>query len=138
MKDSCVAEDSFAVSNLEVTYKYYYSRHWESVTGDNFRNLMTTDDISNLVSEDTDLQTYPRCPKTCSVSSIVDSDGADMTSSTDFEYTNFNSATGSYDFEWLEAGESTFINTAIYPYTLTFTVTCALDRDENAGSVTIT
>lgn len=49
VKDSCVAEDSFAVADLEVTYKYYYSRHWESVTGDNFRNMMTTDDISNLV-----------------------------------------------------------------------------------------
>ena len=60
-----------------------------------------------------------------------------MTSSTDFEYTNFNAATGSYDFEWLEAGESTFLGAATYPYTLTFTILCTLDRDENFGSVTI-
>ena len=61
-----------------------------------------------------------------------------MTISDNFESTNFNPATGSYDFEWLEAGESTFLGAATYPYTLTFTISCTLDRDENSGSVTIT
>ena len=62
---------------------------------------MTTDDISNLVSEDSRLQAFPRCPKTCSVQSIVDPDGQDATGYDWFEYTNFNADTGSYDFEFL-------------------------------------
>ena len=61
-----------------------------------------------------------------------------MTSSTNFEYTNFNADTGSYDFEFLSAGESAFLNPTTYPYTLTFTLSCALDRNPDADPVTIT
>ena len=77
--DSCVARDGFRYETLATTYKYYYSRHWDGVPGDNFRNVMTTDDVSNLVEGDGRLHGFPRCPKTCSVQSITDPDGQDAT-----------------------------------------------------------